>query len=147
MDKKRSVRLIVLEIIFIFFGIYGAYELITFIQCGLKSGFFLSGNLLSDIRLWVIPSINTLLLLVSIGIFNFCSWARKLAIFLSSVILLFHIVATPIALNAFFKFEWSYTARSIMSMIIDQIRTVFLITFFPYAIYYLTRSKVKEQFK
>ena len=122
--EKKSVGLIIVSIIFISWGILGASKLFLTLRELAEINFAVIGSNVSTIYL-----VNAYLV-CGFGIVKRKSWARYLGIFLSL---------------------WGFITRlPVIYFITDTVTKIvsICISILPLAIiYYLTRLKVKEQFK
>ncbi len=144
--RQRSVGVTVFGIIFILFSLYGILLLFTYFFMAFRfhNTSIIISEIITNLRLWILPLIYTLFLPISIGIFKLQSWARKLAILLSTIIVIFYIIFIPISINAARQFAIKGLKEAMMQ---DTISMILIIALFLFIICFFNLSKIKEQFK
>jgi len=124
MDKKRSIGLTILGILIIAESIYGLYNI--------GRGLFLIRLFNLRIAVTIIAALSYII--CGFGVLRLYSWARITGIIISY----YYIVATFIPVVVFQMFK--QIPNILMPSIIRWI-------WYCFVIFYLTRPKVKEQFK
>ena len=158
MEKKIRIRLIIIGIVFILFGVWGLLEIGTGIHViyrldsidkfGPFKAFVLP-TFFGNLRMWIMPSVFILLGVSALGLIKGKLWARQLSILLSSITALFYIFFIPLHIKAglFITSSLSLKNAFFRALISDTIRMSIYVLFFVYVVYFLTRSRIKEQFK
>jgi hypothetical protein len=144
MEKKMSVGVKVMGIIFLLIGIWGLLNLVIGIRASLSSGIWFTHRFLSNIRMWILPIVQTLFLVLSFGIFKKIRWTPILAIMLASFHGLCYVYWLPYMINAERGLKILGACRA---LVIDASSFLFVICFQVFIIYFFTRPQVKEQFR
>jgi len=143
MEKKEFNRVTIFGLIFLLIGLWGMLKLAINIQMSISTGLFLSERLLSNIRLWFLPLIQALFLILSFALFKKTNWAPIGAIILAILQGAFYIYWLPIMLNPTIHFEFI----PLRATIIDALLILIIIGFQAFIVYFFTRPEIKEQFK
>jgi len=158
MEMKFRIRLIIIGIVFILFGVWGLlqigatihviYRLGSIDQLGPCKAFVLP-TFLGNMRMWIMPSVFILLGVSGLGLIKGKLWARQLSILLSSMTALFYIIFIPISINAGLCFPSSPSLKNALftAIIFSTLRMSVTALFFAYVVYFLTLSHIKKQFK
>ena len=158
MEKKFRIRLIIIGIVFILFGVWGLlqiganihviYRLGSIDQLGPFKAFVLP-TFLGNMRMWIMPSVFILLGVSALGLIQGKLWAKQLSILLSSITALFYIIFIPMSIKAGLFFTSSSSLKNALfkAIIFSTLRMSITVLFFAYILYFLTRSRIKEQFK
>ena len=158
MEKKLRIRFIIIGIVFILFGVWGLLEIGTGIHVIYKLDSidklglfktFVQPTFFGNLRSWIMPSVFVLLGVSALGIIKGKLWARQLSILLSSITALFYIIFIPLQIKAVLFLIPSPTLENPLfkTLIFSTIRMSIYVLFFVYVVYFLTRSRIKEQFK
>ena len=158
MEKKLRIRLIIIGIVFILFGVWGFLQIRANIQViyildsidklGPFKAFVLP-TLFGNVRSWIMPSVFILLGFSTLGLIRRKLWARKLSILLSSITAVFYMIFIPLHIKAGLSLTSYFSLKNpvFRAIISDAIRMSIYVLFFVYVVYFLTRSRIKEQFK
>ena len=109
MEKKVRIRLIIIGIVFILFGVWGflqiwanihvIYVLGSIEKFGLFKAFVLP-TFFGNLRSWIMPIVFILLGVSALGLIKGKLWAKQLSILLSSITALFYIIFIPLSVKA-----------------------------------------------
>ena len=144
MEKKRSVGVLILCIIFIFLGIWHLFQLsvnFSYYILTMKEWKHCVANMYFGDLLFM-HIIFILLAFISFGIFRLQSWARKATLSLSCIAALTNIIISGIVVHGGFVSSWIFLKYEIKVIV----ELLFPVILFSYFIYFFTRPKVKEQF-
>ena len=158
MEKKFRIRLIIIGIVFVLFGVWGLWQIwgnihVIYIlgsieKFGLFKAFVLP-TLFGNLRSWIMPIVFILLGVSALGLIKGKLWARQLSVLLSSITALFYIIFIPLHIKAGLSLTSYFSLKNPLfkAIISDTIRMSIYVLFFVYVVYFLTRSRTKEQFK
>jgi len=138
MGKKRSIGILLVVAIFIYWGISGVSRLVPIIFPFGKIQF---NSIIEHIAVLGVPFLSSLYLFLSYGILRLQERVRIASVTLSWVNLFLYAIIWIVLINRDFTHRSVESLRYISILMLQTCGTTLFV------IYYLTRHKVKEQFK